>query len=87
MIVPIYLFFNKMWRYFSEKPVDQGSEQFLCHFHGDAQCLFEKHQREGQCLSEGLPFRKTLFATAHKLIRAIFAMLQKRTYFMVNQIA
>jgi len=37
--------------------------------------------------SEGLPFRKALFATAHKLIRVIFAMLKKRTYFMVNQIA
>jgi transposase len=37
--------------------------------------------------SEGLPFKKALFATAHKLIRVIFAMLQKRTYFMANQIA
>jgi transposase len=36
--------------------------------------------------SEGLPFRKALFATAHKLIRVIFAMLQKRTYFMADQI-
>jgi transposase len=37
--------------------------------------------------SEGLPFKKALFATAHKLIRVVFAMLQKRTYFMANQIA
>jgi transposase len=37
--------------------------------------------------NEGLPFRKALFATAHKLIRVIFTMLQKRTYFMVNQTA
>lgn len=37
--------------------------------------------------SEGLPFRKALFATAHKLIRVIFAMLKKRTYFMADQYA
>jgi transposase len=37
--------------------------------------------------NEGLPFRKALFATAHKLIRVIFAMLKKRTYFMANQTA
>jgi transposase len=37
--------------------------------------------------SEGLPFKKALFATAHKLVRVIFAMLQKRTYFMADQIA
>ena len=37
--------------------------------------------------NEGLPFKKALFATAHKLIRVIFAMLQRRTYFMANQIA
>ena len=37
--------------------------------------------------NEGLPFRKALFATAHKLVRVIFAMLQKRTYFMANQTA
>ncbi len=37
--------------------------------------------------NEGLPFRKALLATAHKLVRVIFAMLQKRTYFMADQIA
>jgi transposase len=37
--------------------------------------------------NEGLPFRKALFATAHKLVRVIFAMLQRRTYFMANQTA
>jgi transposase len=37
--------------------------------------------------SEGLPFKKALFATAHKLIRVIFTMLQRRTYFMTNQTA
>jgi len=37
--------------------------------------------------NEGLPFRKALFATAHKLIRVIFAMLKKRTYFTANQTA
>ncbi len=30
---------------------------------------------------EGLPPQKALFATAHKLIRVIFALLTKRTYF------
>jgi hypothetical protein len=28
---------------------------------------------------EGLPFKMALFATVHKLIRAIFAVLTKRT--------
>lgn len=37
--------------------------------------------------NEGLPLRKALFATAHKLIRVIFAMLKKRTYFTANQTA
>jgi transposase len=37
--------------------------------------------------SEGLPFKKALFATAHKLIRVIFTMLQRRTYFIANQSA
>ncbi|HSB30511.1 MAG TPA: hypothetical protein VLD55_02825 [Candidatus Sulfobium mesophilum] len=31
--------------------------------------------------SEGQPFKKTVFATAHKLIRVIFAMLTQRTMF------
>lgn len=30
---------------------------------------------------EGQPFKKAVFATAHKLIRTIFAMLRQRTYF------
>lgn len=37
--------------------------------------------------NDGLPFRKALFATAHKLIRVIFAMLQSRTYFVANPTA
>ncbi len=37
--------------------------------------------------NEGLPFKKALFATAHKLVRVIFTLLQKRTYFMANQTA
>jgi transposase len=37
--------------------------------------------------SEGLPFKKALFDTAHKLIRVIFTMLQRRTYFMASQSA
>lgn len=31
--------------------------------------------------SEGQPFKKAVFATAHKLIRVIFAMLSNKTYF------
>lgn len=31
--------------------------------------------------TEGQPFKKAVFATAHKLIRVIFAMLTNRTYF------
>jgi len=31
--------------------------------------------------NEGQPFKKAVFATAHKLIRVIFAMLSHRTYF------
>jgi transposase len=31
--------------------------------------------------NEGQPFKKAVFATAHKLIRVIFAMLSNRTYF------
>jgi len=31
--------------------------------------------------SEGQPFKKAVFATAHKLVRVIFAMLSHRTYF------
>jgi len=34
---------------------------------------------------EGLPFKKALFATAHKLIRTIFAMLTKRTYYVSGE--
>ena len=34
---------------------------------------------------EGLPPQKALFATAHKLIRVIFAMLSQRTYFKVKE--
>lgn len=35
--------------------------------------------------AEGMAPQKALFATAHKLIRVIFAMLSQRTYFKVNQ--
>jgi len=31
--------------------------------------------------NEGQPFKKAVFATAHKLMRVIFAMLSKKTYF------
>jgi transposase len=34
---------------------------------------------------EGLAPQKALFATAHKLIRVIFAMLSQRTYFKVKE--
>ncbi len=34
---------------------------------------------------EGLASQKALFATAHKLIRVIFAMLSQRTYFKVKE--
>lgn len=35
--------------------------------------------------AEGLPPQKALLATAHKLIRVIFAMLSQRTYFKVKE--
>lgn len=34
--------------------------------------------------AEGLPYKKAVMATAHKLIRTIFAMLSNRTYFNVT---
>ena len=34
---------------------------------------------------EGLAPQKAIFATAHKLIRVIFAMLSKRTYFKIKE--
>ncbi len=40
---------------------------------------FEKRKREGMAP------QKALFATAHKLIRVIFAMLSQRTYFKVKE--
>jgi transposase len=36
---------------------------------------------------EGLPFKKALFATAHKLVRVIFSMLNHRTCFVAQQTA
>jgi hypothetical protein len=33
----------------------------------------------------GLPLKKAFLATAHKLIRVIFAMLSHKTFFAVNQ--
>jgi transposase len=47
--------------------VIQHNEVFRAHF------LKKKNQ--------GQPFKKAVFATAHKLIRTIFAMLTQRTYF------
>jgi transposase len=35
--------------------------------------------------AEGLPPKKALLATAHKLIRVIFAMLSHKTFFNVTQ--
>ena len=35
--------------------------------------------------NEGQPFKKAVFATAHKLIRVIFAMFSNRTYFQENR--
>ena len=35
--------------------------------------------------AEGLPPKKALLATAHKLVRVIFAMLSHKTFFAVNQ--
>ncbi len=34
--------------------------------------------------NEGLTFKEAVLATAHKLIRTIFAMLSNRTYFSVG---
>lgn len=34
---------------------------------------------------EGLPFKKALFATAHKLIRILFAMLTNRTHYVSGE--
>jgi hypothetical protein len=31
--------------------------------------------------AEGLPYKKAVFATAHKLMRVIFALLSQRTQF------
>ena len=37
--------------------------------------------------TEGLPFKKALFATAHKLVRVIFSMLNNRTYYVAQPTA
>jgi transposase len=37
--------------------------------------------------SEGLPFRKALLATSHKLVRTIFAMLNNRTLYKIAEVA
>jgi transposase len=34
---------------------------------------------------EGLSFKEAVLATAHKLIRVIFAMLTNRTYFCTKE--
>jgi transposase len=36
--------------------------------------------------SEGLPFRKALLATSHKLVRTIFAMLNNRTLYRMAEV-
>ncbi len=43
--------------------------------HGQFKEYFQRRKKEG------LPFKKALFATAHKLIRTIFAMLAQRTHY------
>jgi transposase len=50
----------------------------VIHFNATFREYFLKRKREG------LPFKKAVFATAHKLIRVIFAMLSQRTCFRVN---
>ena len=37
--------------------------------------------------AEGLPFRKALLATSHKLVRTIFAMLNSRTFYKFAEVA
>jgi hypothetical protein len=37
--------------------------------------------------TEGLPFKKALFATAHKLVRVIFSMLNNRTCYVAQPTA
>ena len=34
--------------------------------------------------NQGLPFRKAILATAHKLVRVIYAMLSRKTYFSIS---
>ena len=41
-------------------------------------CFRQHYQRRRQ---DGLPFKKAVLATAHKLLRTIFAMLTQRTFF------
>jgi hypothetical protein len=36
--------------------------------------------------NDGLPFRKAVLATAHKLIRTIFAMLSHKSSFRVKEV-
>ena len=47
--------------------------------HGPFKEYFQRRKKEG------LPFKKALFATAHKLIRTIFAMLTKRSYYRCEE--
>ncbi|MFN3739367.1 MAG: transposase [Thermodesulfovibrionales bacterium] len=37
-------------------------------------------------IRDGLPFRKAVLATAHKLLRTIFAMLSHKTFFSVKEV-
>jgi hypothetical protein len=36
--------------------------------------------------AEGQPFKKAIMATAHKLIRVLFAMLSKRTSYKLKEV-
>jgi transposase len=42
------------------------------------ECFRQHYQKRRQ---DGLPFKKAILATAHKLLRVIFAMLTQRTFF------
>lgn len=50
----------------------------VIHFNETFKQYYLKRKRDG------LPAKKAIFATAHKLIRIIFAMLSQRTYFRGN---
>ncbi|MDL1969643.1 MAG: hypothetical protein LWW94_01480 [Candidatus Desulfofervidaceae bacterium] len=45
-------------------------------------CVFKNYFKRR--LSQGLPFKKAIFAVAHKLVRVIYALLTKRVLFNPN---